>query len=66
MKMFVDAFEQYGCDSMAIAEACGITEAVADSLINACMNVDYTERMHRRRVNKIAYAGKEPFMAEWA
>ena len=36
-----------------------------DRLINARLNCDYTERMHRGRVNKIAYAGKEPFVSEW-
>ena len=63
---FLDAYATYGPDTMAIAEALDIPEHEADRLINARLNCGYSERLHARRVKKIAYAGKEPFMVEWA
>jgi hypothetical protein len=62
---FLEAFTEFGPDTTAIAAALDIKEHEADRLINARLNCDYTERMHMRRVKKIAYAGKEPFMSEW-
>ena len=64
---FIDAFEKFGPDTIAIADALDIKEHEADRLISARLNADYTERLHARRINKIGYAGKEPFQAaEWA
>ncbi|RVL05117.1 hypothetical protein CN151_10770 [Sinorhizobium meliloti] len=63
---FLDAYAKFGPDTMAIAEALDIKEHEADRLINARLNCSYAERLHARRVKKIAYAGKEPFMSEWA
>ncbi|MDX0566211.1 hypothetical protein [Sinorhizobium medicae] len=63
---FLEAYAKFGPDTLAIAEALHIKENEADRLINARLNCSYAERLHARRVKKIAYAGKEPFMAEWA
>ncbi|WP_342242660.1 hypothetical protein [Ensifer sp. OTU672] len=64
---FLDAFERFGPDTIAIADALDIKEHEADRLISARLNADYTERLHARRINKISYAGREPFQAaEWA
>ena len=64
---FLDAFEKFGPDTIAIADALDIKEHEADRLISARLNADYTERLHARRINKIGYAGREPFQAaEWA
>ncbi|ASP50937.1 hypothetical protein U8C37_09550 [Sinorhizobium medicae] len=63
---FLEAYAKFGPDTIAIADALAIKEHEADRLINARLNCSYAERLHARRVKKIAYAGKEPFMAEWA
>jgi hypothetical protein len=63
---FLEAYAKFGPDTMAIAEALDIKEHEADRLISARLNADYAERLHARRLKKIAYAGKEPFMSEWA
>ncbi|WP_322886606.1 hypothetical protein U8C31_06675 [Sinorhizobium medicae] len=63
---FLEAYAKFGPDTLAIAEALHIKENVADRLINARLNCSYAERLHACRVKKIAYAGKEPFMSEWA
>lgn len=64
---FLEAFEKFGPDTIAIADAPDIKEHEADRLISARLNADYTERLHARRINKIGYAGREPFQAaEWA
>ncbi|MDW9699092.1 hypothetical protein [Sinorhizobium meliloti] len=63
---FLEAYAKYGPDTIAIAEALDSEEHEADRLINARLNCSYAERLHARRVKKIAYAGKEPFMSEWA
>ncbi len=60
---FLEAYARLGLHTMAIAE---VKEHEADTLINARLNCSYAERLHARRVKKIAYAGKEPFMVEWA
>lgn len=39
---FLEAFTLYGRDSMAIAEACGMTEARAYNLIAARADVDHS------------------------
>ncbi|RVG81362.1 hypothetical protein CN177_17115 [Sinorhizobium meliloti] len=49
-----------------LAEALDVTEHEADRLINARLNCGYAERLHARRIKRIAYAGKEPFVSEWA
>ncbi|MDE3784931.1 hypothetical protein I7G00_12840 [Sinorhizobium meliloti] len=63
---FLEAYAKFGPDTLAIAEALHIKENEADRLINARLNCSYAERLHARRVKKIAYAGKEPFTSEWA
>ncbi|AII27780.1 hypothetical protein B9J07_12960 [Sinorhizobium sp. LM21] len=64
---FLDAYARFGPDSIAIAAALDIKEHEANRLINSRLNADYAERLHARRINKVAYAGKEPFQAaEWA
>ncbi|MDX0755648.1 hypothetical protein GOD62_08920 [Sinorhizobium medicae] len=63
---FLEAYAKFGPDTMAIAGALAIKEHEADRLINARLNCSYAERLHAGRVKKIAYPGKEPFMAEWA
>ncbi|MDX0517175.1 hypothetical protein GOC90_25360 [Sinorhizobium medicae] len=63
---FLEAYAKFGPDTIAIADALAIKEHEADRLINARLNCSYAARLHARRVKKIAYAGKEPFMAEWA
>ncbi|MDX0510645.1 hypothetical protein GOE04_29105 [Sinorhizobium medicae] len=63
---FLEAYARFGPDTIAIGEAMGIPEHEADRFINARLNCSYAERLHARRVKKIAYAGKEPFMSEWA
>jgi len=63
---FLEAYAKFGPDTMAIAEGLGIKEHEADRLINARLNCSYAERLHARRIKKIAYAGQEPFVSEWA
>ncbi|MQX47117.1 hypothetical protein [Sinorhizobium medicae] len=63
---FLEAYAKLGPDTLAVAEALHIKENEADRLINARLNCSYAERLHARRVKKIAYAGKEPFVSEWA
>ncbi|MGF6157794.1 hypothetical protein M2267_003053 [Ensifer sp. KUDG1] len=67
MTTFLDAYARFGPDSIAISAALDIKEHEADRLISARLNADYAERLHARRINKIGYAGREPFQAaEWA
>ncbi|QPI24429.1 hypothetical protein I0J99_10720 [Sinorhizobium meliloti] len=63
---FLEAYSRFGPDTVAIANALDIKEHEADRLINARLNADYADRLHARRIKKIAYAGKEPFVSEWA
>lgn len=64
---FIEAYALYGPDTIAIASALDIKEHEADRLISARLNADYAKRLHVRRINKIGYAGREPFQAaEWA
>ncbi|AEH79073.1 hypothetical protein I7G86_09995 [Sinorhizobium meliloti] len=64
---FLEAYAKFGPDTIAVAKALDIKENEADRLINARLNCSYAERLHARRIKRIAYAGKEPFqMAEWS
>lgn len=57
MTTFLQAFNQHGPDTIAIAEALGISEAQADRLVNDHMKERYELKLHRKRM-KAALQGQ--------
>lgn len=56
MKTFTTLYAEHGPDTMAIAEALGISEAKAEGLIYDHMNANHAARMHAVKIEREAAA----------